>query len=307
MIRPNYYDEFRCIADQCRHTCCAGWEIDIDEETLALYEKMEGPLGQKLKENIVLGEEPHFKLGEKERCPFLNEQNLCEIILECGEENLCQICSDHPRFRNELNGEEEIGVGLCCEAAAKLILGKKEKCVFLGERSKEFADPLEEAIYQTREEAFLILQDRRTPIEERAEKLMETFEVCLPKMTKKEWLDFYFSLERMDEEWTCELQSLWEGSLNETKLSRLEIPMEQFLVYLVYRHLAEAQDFIDIKAQIGYVYINFKLVRYLCRKRICCNLEDFVELARLFSSEIEYSQENTDEILERIWEVNEAK
>ena len=307
MIRPNYYDEFRCIADQCRHTCCAGWEIDIDEETLALYEKMEGPLGQKLKENIVLGEEPHFKLGEKERCPFLNEQNLCEIILECGEENLCQICSDHPRFRNELNGEEEIGVGLCCEAAAKLILGKKEKCVFLGERSKEFADPLEEAIYQTREEAFLILQDRRTPIEERAEKLMETFEVCLPKMTKKEWLDFYFSLERMDEEWTCELQSFWEGSLNETKLSRLEIPMEQFLVYLVYRHLAEAQDFIDIKAQIGYVYINFKLVRYLCRKRICCNLEDFVELARLFSSEIEYSQENTDEILERIWEVNEAK
>lgn len=320
MVKPNYYDEFRCIADRCKHTCCAGWEIDVDEEALARYRKMEGPLGQKLKENIVMDEDPHFKLiGKEERCPFLNSQNLCEIILECGEESLCQICSDHPRFRNELNGEEEIGVGLCCEAAAALILGQEEKCFLTGDFDDEFFDPLEEKIFKSRQRAFEILQDRSISIEERGEHLLEEFDICLPEMSREEWVEFYLSLERMDDEWTRELEGLrdsmsvkesteeCDSMTSQENLEHLEIPFEQFLVYLVYRHLAEAQDFTDIKAQIGYVYINFKLVRYLCRKKAYCSLEDFMELARLFSSEIEYSQENTDEILERIWEVNETK
>ena len=320
MVKPNYYDKFRCIADRCKHTCCAGWEIDVNEEALARYQKMEGPLGQKLKENIVMDEDPYFKLiGEEERCPFLNSQNLCEIILECGEESLCQICSDHPRFRNELNGEEEIGVGLCCEAAAALILGQEEKCFLTGDFDDEFFDPLEEEIFKSRQRAFEILQDRSISIEERGEHLLEEFDICLPEMSREEWVEFYLSLERMDDEWTRELEGLrdsmsvkesteeCDSMTSQENLEHLEIPFEQFLVYLVYRHLVEAQDFTDIKAQIGYVYINFKLVQYLCRKKAYCSLEDFLELARLFSSEIEYSQENTDEILERIWEVNETK
>ena len=34
---PDSYPRFRCIADRCRHTCCVGWEIDIDPGTLAQY------------------------------------------------------------------------------------------------------------------------------------------------------------------------------------------------------------------------------------------------------------------------------
>lgn len=30
---PDYYPAFRCIAERCRHTCCAGWEIDIGGES----------------------------------------------------------------------------------------------------------------------------------------------------------------------------------------------------------------------------------------------------------------------------------
>ena len=36
-IFPNYYDKFKCIADKCRHSCCIGWEIDIDDDTMELY------------------------------------------------------------------------------------------------------------------------------------------------------------------------------------------------------------------------------------------------------------------------------
>lgn len=309
MIRPDYYDQFQCIADKCRHTCCAGWEIDIDEKTLEKYKKMKGRMGQKLQENIVVGETPHFRLGEKERCPFLNSCNLCEIILECGKDYLCQICSDHPRFRNVLCGKEEIGIGLCCEAAAKLILGKKEKTVFIGkEEIKEAGEnPLERKIFQARETAFSIIQNRTISMEERAEQVLEKFQVRMPEKTETEWAGFYSSLERMDDSWTGELEKLKRDLKEERSLPHLEIPFEQFFVYLLYRHLPQAQDDMDIKVQIGYVYQNYKLLRMLCIRKeeeTGCSLLDLMELARLFSSEIEYSEENTDAILDLIWEEN---
>lgn len=312
MVRPDYYDKFQCIADRCKHTCCAGWEIDIDGEALSRYQKMEGPLGKKLRDQIVLDEEPHFKLGEGERCPFLDERNLCQIILACGEEQLCQICRDHPRFRNERNGGEEIGVGLCCEAAAELILGKKEKTTLLGEDPREdFQDPLEQQVFQIRKEAIRIIQDRDLLMEERAERLLETFSVRIPEFSLKQWTAFYLSLERMDEAWTEELEKLGKEEEREVshrqELSNLEVPLEQFFVYLLYRHLPQTQDWTDWKAQLGYAYVNYKLLRWLClgrKKKEGCSLEDCMELARLLSSEIEYSQENTDEILDLIWNAN---
>ena len=42
MIVPAYYEEFQCVADACRHNCCIGWKIDIDEETAARYQKIPG-------------------------------------------------------------------------------------------------------------------------------------------------------------------------------------------------------------------------------------------------------------------------
>ena len=123
---PDYYRDFHCIASRCRHTCCAGWEIDIDEEALQRYLSEQGLLGEKLRASIETEGTPRFRLDERERCPFLTEENLCELILERGEEALCQICRDHPRFRNFWTGRIEIGLGLVCEEAARLILTREK-------------------------------------------------------------------------------------------------------------------------------------------------------------------------------------
>ena len=52
VIVPDYYKDFECIADRCRHSCCKGWEIDIDDVTLSHYESIKGDFGKRLKENI---------------------------------------------------------------------------------------------------------------------------------------------------------------------------------------------------------------------------------------------------------------
>ena len=34
---PDYYKEFKCIAGACEDTCCAGWQVDVDEDSFAYY------------------------------------------------------------------------------------------------------------------------------------------------------------------------------------------------------------------------------------------------------------------------------
>ena len=51
-IRPSYYNEFECIAGECPDTCCAGWQVDIDDAQMEKYRKMSGTLGELLKKNI---------------------------------------------------------------------------------------------------------------------------------------------------------------------------------------------------------------------------------------------------------------
>ena len=34
---------------KCKHNCCIGWEIDVDEEKLAYYKHVQGALGDRLK------------------------------------------------------------------------------------------------------------------------------------------------------------------------------------------------------------------------------------------------------------------
>lgn len=33
-VYPDYYRQFTCIGGECPDTCCAGWEIVIDDKTL---------------------------------------------------------------------------------------------------------------------------------------------------------------------------------------------------------------------------------------------------------------------------------
>ncbi len=34
---PEYYKDFKCIAGACTDTCCAGWDVDVDEKSYDYY------------------------------------------------------------------------------------------------------------------------------------------------------------------------------------------------------------------------------------------------------------------------------
>lgn len=166
---PEYYPDFKCTDESCSDNCCIGWEIDIDDETLARYKEEKSEFGKRLAAEISLEGTPHFML-KGERCTFLNDGNLCDLILELGEDSLCEICREHPRFNGWYGNVKETGIGLCCEAAAKLILERKTPATFLHEEiDEEPSEKLEdeklfEALIEARNFMFTLIQNRDYPI-----------------------------------------------------------------------------------------------------------------------------------------------
>ena len=80
LFYPHYYPLFACTADKCRHNCCIGWEIDIDQDTLSYYDALGGEMGDRLARSISRECTcASFILDEEERCPFLNDKGLCDI------------------------------------------------------------------------------------------------------------------------------------------------------------------------------------------------------------------------------------
>ena len=293
IITPNYYQQFKCIAADCKHNCCIGWEIDVDADTLAFYQSIPGDFGLRLQKSISFDDTPHFILGKQERCPFLNAGNLCDIISTLSEEGLCAICADHPRFRNEFSDRTEVGLGLCCEAAGRLILGQTEKTEFTNANIDETSLlPEEKALLQLREEIFSILQDHSFPLRQRLEKINA---LCgnTPLKPLNEWVEIYRSLERMD--------PIWDQYLNKIKEpfpARWESALEKAAVYFTYRHLAGALQDGLLCERIRFIILSVRILSALASSAE--DFEDLVEIARLYSAEIEYSDQNIDLLLQHL-------
>ena len=167
---PDYYDRFRCIASRCTDNCCIGWEIGIDPAALADYQSQPDAFGDRLRAAIQPGDPPFFALTKSGRCPFLNEENLCDIYRQLGENHLCAICDQHPRFHNWFGAEKESGLGLSCEEAARLILFSAPPRLLCRE-TLEAPDPDTElnpellaGLRAVREAAFAILAEPSLPL-----------------------------------------------------------------------------------------------------------------------------------------------
>lgn len=105
ITRPDYYKEFSCIAGACPDTCCAGWQIVIDDKSLKKYKRVKGTFRNRL-HNDIDWKEKVFRQYEK-RCAFLNEDSLCDIYSEVGKRMLCDTCRKYPRHIEEFEGLRE--------------------------------------------------------------------------------------------------------------------------------------------------------------------------------------------------------
>ncbi len=279
-IYPNYYKKFRCIANKCKHSCCIGWEIDIDDDTMNLYNSLDTEFANRILANIE-GNPPHFVLKENGRCPFLNQNGLCDIICNLGEGALCDICSLHPRFSNFYDDFMETGLGLCCEEAARIILTENEKV------SIPLPDSaVNNEFFKERKDVFDILQNRKVSVLERLKKLALKYGYKF-EFSNKELYDFYISLERLDKSWENELEKLRRAdSIKVFEREDLQIFFEQLSCYFIFRHFEKG---------VGFMLLSCFVIGMICSE--CENFAKMLDVARMYSSEIEYSEENTEKVV----------
>lgn len=321
VFAPNYYTKFRCIAAACRHSCCVGWEIDVDADALARYDTVQGRMGERLRACIDReADPPCFILSEDERCPFLSESGLCDLICELGEDSLCHICADHPRFRNILPDRVELGLGLCCEAAAKLILEQTEPFSVV-ELSPDWAarerhaheegerlDDLTASLIAHREDLLPLLCDRSRPLSDR---ICHVFEKCDIHLTESETNTFksYASIaarlrdmERLDPAWDACLDTL--EALPEDPLTELDgeddIAYENLICYFLYRYMtADATYWPDARRiRTAFAALCTVIVHAIHRATGGKDPASLCEIARMFSCEIEYSEENLERLMD---------
>lgn len=286
---PNYYKDFSCIAGKCKHSCCIGWEIDIDEETLELYDAMEGKEGKNLRSTIEYGATPHFKLTDSGKCANLREDGLCQIICDHTESALCDICADHPRFRNFFEEFTEVGLGLCCEEAARIIINQEED--FLINTDTKRCDDEEKFCLKLRTKAFGILQNKEKSIKERFAELSKEFGFYFD-FKLSQLVTLYLSLERLDESWTDYLKELkdFDGKIFENKAYSKKL--ENLACYFVFRHFADG-----IYDGAYNERIKFCLASCYIIGALVASGKDIEDVARMYSSEVEYSEENMEKLL----------
>ena len=286
LYAPKYYHKFKCIADRCPHSCCIGWEIDIDDSTLEKYQVL-GGYGEAIRESISTDGAPHFVLGAGERCPHLDECGLCRIISNVGEEYLCDICREHPRFYN-FTDVCEVGIGMSCPEAARIILGSADYAELseIGEVDA-VAEEFDFDARAERGEIYALLADASFGYEARLEKLYARYDIAVGD--DEAWIEAIDRLEYLDEAH----RELFMKYSSARRPDGCEASLERFLAYFIYRHCTEAEDVEDFAARLSFCLFCERLFAAL----ICfegakakCDIE---ALARVISEELEYSEENT--------------
>lgn len=319
---PDYYEQFRCLAGACPHTCCEKWEVVLDEDTAALYKTVPGPLGNKLRAAMREDEEGDLCFPfNGDRCPFLDGDNLCEIHRQLGETATSVTCREHPRFTEDYGAFREITLSASCPAANALLLGSGEPLTFreleAGEMEEPAGDQWLAGLLPLRDRLLELLEDRSLPLRRRLGNFLLLAveaqiyldgerEAELPALAA-DWavpaaaapegenpslfpdgLRFLGTLEVLDGDWP----TLLKQAETAPAASVPEALLERTAVYFAFRYLLKAVNDGDLLGRAELCVFNLLAVERLAA---VCGLP---EALRRFSCEIEHDEDNLEALLD---------
>lgn len=301
---PSFYKDFKCIAGDCPDSCCQGWEVDADEQSLEYYKTLTGDIRKRI--DSVLDKDEFgntiFRLAHKKRCPFLNQENLCDMHIAIGGEHTPYTCRMFPRFINDFGGTREMGVSFSCPVASDMMWELTEPMHFVDELN-DLPPELNEIDAQTyfyltkaRKKAFDIVQDRSLPVNQRLIKLLD-FGVEIQQDLEEyqegdnpiAFFDVFRNPELINPQW---LERVENGS---AKPVSDKVFNENIASYFIFRYFLTAVYDYDVLSKIKMAVIGVLIVTYFG--------EDSWTI-HLWSKETEHSQYNMDRYKKLLKEAN---
>ncbi len=328
ILQPDYYKDFKCIASACEDTCCAGWEVDVDDEKYHFYKTVKGALGKRLKEVMVpkkKGEGCSFELSEDKRCPFLDKENLCDIIKELGEEAICETCTDYPRFIRDYGQTREIGLVPSCFTAAQLMVNKKKLSVIVSKQDDDLRLELNDIdaelffeLKDLRSRIFMCLADKKRPVEDKLSDILDIAQEYEDDCGKskdptsayrghKDPVKMFFKpfdgMETVNPKWDDYVDDTHEFEITDDdyrevckKIPQLSRALEELAFYYFYRYIMEAVYDAKILTAAKTAVVAFICCRHICTMEFIKNgklsCDDIAEIFHVYSRHLEHSEVN---------------
>ena len=315
LIKPAYFDTFRCIAAHCPDSCCKEWDVLVDEDKAACYRSLEGELGDRLRQVLKDEDGEVYMTIENRRCPMWREDGLCRIQAELGEAALCKTCREFPRLTHDYGDFIEYGLELSCPEAARIILTTPAPEFVVeeiaGGEAPEYDAADMEILLRSRETARRILSNPAHSAQEALALLLiygyhvqaelngvdvapfEDEETQLEHARKyarsgdnDEIPDFFKGLEILTPE--------WEARLNTPSPAPWDDDYRTLARYFVDRYWLQAISDFDLVCRVKLAVISCVAVKILGG--------DFIQTAQIYSKEIENSIENVEAILDVAYE-----
>lgn len=295
IVKPTFYKNFKCIAGDCPDSCCQGWEVDADSDSLEYYKTLDNSLEIKKRIDSVLSKDEFdntiFTLAPKKRCPFLNDENLCDMHIAIGGEHTPYTCRTFPRFIYDFGATREIGISFSCPVASDMMYNT-ESFDFETEVNSDLPtlnDIDAEKyflLYKGRAEAYKIAKDKSKSIRERLNDLLDLGVLLQEKLLPYDeggddiaFFDVFKNPELINPEWKEKVENFSLKQVSDTQSN------ENILMYFLYKYLMQAVYDDDALSKIKMAVIGVLINTYFG--------EDSWTI-HLWSKETEHSQYNMD-------------
>ncbi|MDO4648117.1 MAG: flagellin lysine-N-methylase [Eubacteriales bacterium] len=168
------FDDFRCIADKCPKSCCEGWQIMIDSDSLKKYQNYSGTFEERLRTGIDK-ENSCFRQHQM-RCHMLASTGLCDLQSALGESYLCDTCRQFPRHMEDFLDLREYSLSLSCPEAVRMLMDPEFIFGWTESEDEEYDDPEEfddfdpflfDKLTYGRDQMLRIAKDPSGPFQER--------------------------------------------------------------------------------------------------------------------------------------------
>lgn len=295
IVKPTFYKNFKCIAGDCSDSCCQGWEVDADSDSLEYYKTLDNSLEIKKRIDFVLSKDEFdntiFTLAPKKRCPFLNDENLCDMHIAIGGEHTPYTCRTFPRFIYDFGATREIGVSFSCPVASDMMYNTES---FDFETDVNSDLPTLNDIdaekyfllYKGRAEAYKIAKDKNKSIRERLNDLLDLGVLLQEKLFPYDeggddiaFFDVFKNPELINPEWKEKVENFSLKQVSDTQSN------ENILMYFLYKYLMQAVYDDDALSKIKMAVLGVLINTYFG--------EDSWTV-HLWSKETEHSQYNMD-------------
>lgn len=209
IIEPDFYKDFHCIGGQCSFTCCKEWKIAVDPETKKRWRKLSVPetvlesgrvpkhacrssLDKAQLSQFVMKKDGGeiIELLPNMRCPFLEDTELCRLVLDYGEECLSETCHVFPRETHAFADRTERTLVSCCpEIVDRLYALKELHFTKLPYQDRAFLLEGKDKLFQIRNIMMYWLQDASVSNEVNLKRCLFMLLDLLDKKTKGMTLD----------------------------------------------------------------------------------------------------------------------